>query len=64
MHKCIMVKLHVGGNEKHVKYVKTRTFYEISDEISKSMGEINNFPETGGNVRFCENRGKFKIFSQ
>ena len=31
MHKCIMVK--VGGNEIHVKYVKTRN-------LTKSEGEI------------------------
>src|SRR6218665_566829 len=40
MHKCIMVKLL--GNEKHVglKYVKTREFYKIRWEISKSRGII------------------------
>ena len=31
MHKCIMVTL--AGNEKHIKYVKIRQFYEISGEI-------------------------------
>jgi len=31
MHKCIMVRLE--GNEKHVKYVKTRKFYEIRGEF-------------------------------
>ena len=33
MHKCTVVKL--GGNEKHVKYVKARKFYEIRWEIEK-----------------------------
>ena len=32
MHKCIMVTLG-EGNEKHVKYVKTRKFYEIRWEF-------------------------------
>ena len=36
MHKCIMVK--VGGNDIHVKYVKTRTFYEIRGEFAKVGG--------------------------
>ena len=33
MHKCIMVKL--GGNEKHIKYVKTCKFYEIRGTFAK-----------------------------
>jgi len=33
MYKCIMVKL--GGNEKHIKYVQTRKFYEIRGEFAK-----------------------------
>jgi len=33
MHKCIMVKL--GENEKPVKYVKTRKFYEIRGKFEK-----------------------------
>ena len=40
MHKCIMVKL--GGNEKHVKYVKTRKLkfnFTKSRDISKSRGK-------------------------
>ena len=45
IHKCIMVKL--GGSDKHIKYVKTRTFYEIRGEILKVRGS-NNFLEIGG----------------
>jgi len=38
MHKCIMVK--VGGNEKHIKYVKTHVnLMKTEWEILKSMGE-------------------------
>ena len=40
-----MVK--VGGNEIHVKYVKTRQFYEIRWEFCKSRGE-QKFPKIGG----------------
>ena len=29
----------MGGNEKHIKYVKTRKFYEIRKEIWKSRGK-------------------------
>ncbi len=36
MHTCIMVK--VGGNEKHIKYVKTRTFNENRGEFG-TVGE-------------------------
>jgi len=39
----------LGGNEKHVKYVKTRTFDGIRGEICKSRGNTN-FYEIGGNV--------------
>ena len=38
MHKCIMVK--VGGNEKHIKYVKKHVnLMKTEWEILKSMGE-------------------------
>jgi len=40
-----MVK--VGGNEKHVKYVKTCKFDEIRGEISQSRGEVTNFAKQG-----------------
>ena len=45
MHRCIMGI--VGGNEIHVKYVKTRKFYNIRGEICKSRGEreLSNFPK-------------------
>ena len=33
MHKCIMVK--VGGNEKHIKYVKKRKFAENRGKFVK-----------------------------
>ena len=47
MHKCIMVK--VGGNEIHVKYVKTRQFYEIRGEsFSKSIGEKRKISRNRG----------------
>jgi len=36
MHKCNMVK--VGGNEKHIKYVKTCKFAENREEILNSRG--------------------------
>jgi len=55
-----MVKL--GGNEKHVNYVKTSKFYEIRGKIWKSRGK-NNFPEIGGGViyNFCEDGGNSKF---
>ena len=45
MHKCIMVK--VGGNEKHIKYVKTCKFYEIRGKFAK-VGGNDNFPKIEG----------------
>ena len=42
-----MVK--VEGNEKHIKYVKTRKFAENRGKIFKSRGK-NNLVEIGGNV--------------
>jgi len=57
-----MVKL--GGNEKHIKYVKkTRKFYEIRGKFEKAEGN-NNSREIGGNALKQQNRGKFKIWSQ
>ena len=57
MHKCTMVKLgnqnrnprlfDDWGNEKHIKYVKTRILYEIRGKFAK-VGEIIIFPEIGG----------------
>ena len=47
MHKCIMVK--VGGNEIHVKYVKTGKFYEIRGGNFAKVGGKGKFPEIGGN---------------
>ena len=45
-----MIKL--GGNEKHVKYVKkTRKFNETRGKFQK-VGGNNNFPEIGENVLF------------
>jgi len=61
MHKCIMVKL--GGNEKHIKYVKTRKFYEIRGTFAKVRGN-KTCPKIGWTVLKQRNRGKFKIFSQ
>ena len=49
MQKCIMVKPE--GNEKHVKYVKTRTFNDVREKFQK-VGGNNKFPDTGGNVAF------------
>ena len=46
IHKCIMVK--VGGNEIHVKYVKTGQFYEIRGKFCKSRGKKKKIPEIGG----------------
>ena len=37
MHKCIIVK--VGGNEIHMKYVKTGKFYEKRGEFVKVEGK-------------------------
>ena len=47
MHKCIMVK--VAGNEKHVKYVKTRKFNEIIDKFTK-VGGNRIFSGRGGEI--------------
>ena len=62
MHKCIIVKL--GGNEKHMKYVKkTRKFYEIRGKFEE-VGEIIIFPKYGGNVlkpRKWEGDSKFVV---
>ena len=56
MHKCITVK--IGGNEIHVKHVKTREFFENKEgEFVKVGRENNNFSETGGNR---ENRRKIQ----
>jgi len=55
-----MVKLGLGGNEKHAKYVKHVNLTK-SGEIEKSMGEITIFPNRGRNEMYClsENRKKF-----
>ena len=45
MHKCIMVKQ--GGNEKHIRHVKTCQFYEIRVKFKKVEGGKNNFREIG-----------------
>src|SRR6218665_2579075 len=63
--KCIMVK--VGGNEIHIKYVKTRECFENMGEIFKSRRGNNNFRETEGEMygkreiggKIC--RGKVKL---
>ena len=58
MHKCIiMVKLGLGGNEKHAKYVKHVNLTK-SGEIEKSMREITIFRNRGRNEMYClsENR--------
>src|SRR6218665_618711 len=46
MHKCIMVK--VGGNEIHVKYVKSRLICVKQRGKFVKVGGNNNFRETGG----------------
>ena len=35
----------VGGNEIHVKYVKTRQFYEIRGKIVQKQEGKKNFPK-------------------
>ena len=47
MHKCIMVKL--GGNDKHIKYVKKHV------NSKKSWGE---FAKVGGEKKISRNREK------
>ena len=56
MHKCIMVK--VGGKRKHIKYVKTRTFYEI-------MGKKKNCRNRGvKSIEIAKIKREFKLFGQ
>jgi len=40
----------VGGNEKHIKYVKTRKFAENRGKFIK-VGGKNNFVEIEGKIR-------------
>lgn len=47
-----MVK--VAGNEKHVKYVKTRKFNEIRDKFTK----------VGGNRIFSEIGGRYSVLAK
>ena len=53
-----MVK--VGEHEKHIKYVKTRKFYEIRGEILQSKGTEGNMEtgKIGGNSKFVVNEKK------
>ena len=47
------------GDERRIKYAKTRKFYEISWKFAKVWGN-NNFPETEGGYGNSENRGETK----
>ena len=48
IHKCIMVK--VGGNEKHIKYVKNTLILRNQRRYLEKLVGNEEFFEMGGNV--------------
>ena len=48
MHKCIMIK--VGGNEIHIKYIKSRGEIII---FAKQEGKCTETGKTGGKFEIC-----------
>ena len=54
LHKCIMVE--VGGNEKHIKYVKKHVKFTKSEGKFAKLEGNKKIPKLGGNVGLLKPR--------